>query len=225
VSVLCSSMRPDRAKAVFEAFDQQTHPARELVFVTNADGFDQELLVSLAERSGHARVLHVDPNASLGDCLNAALDVAAGDYVAKWDDDDVYGPDQLRDALLAFDYAGAAVVGKTCFYAYLESSNTTVLREPGREFSYVNHLAGGTIVADRAQLEGIRFEARPRGTDSQFLRDCREAGLRLFSADRFNYLLYRHAATGVHTWDVGDREFAKDAVHVGDGLALDRVVV
>ncbi|MDQ1519194.1 MAG: hypothetical protein QOI55_267 [Actinomycetota bacterium] len=225
VSVLCSSMRPDRAKAVFEAFDQQTYEHRELVFVTNADGFDRELLQSLAARSGTAKVLHVDPSASLGECLNAALDVATGDYVAKWDDDDVYGAEYLRDAMLAFEYADAAIVGKTTYYAYLEAANATVLRDPGREFSYVNHLAGGTIVADRMHLAGIRFASLPRGTDTQFLRDCREAGLRLFSADRFNYLLYRLSAPGAHTWDVRERDVAGNALRVADGVALDRVLV
>jgi spore maturation protein CgeB len=225
VSVVCASMRPDRAKAVFEAYDQQEHRHRELVFVTNADGFDDELLDALANRSHAARVLRIDPSASLGECLNAALDVASGDYIAKWDDDDVYGAHYLGDALLPFGYADAAVVGKTSYYAYLEASNTTVLREPGREFAYVNHLAGGTIVADRAQVEGMRFATLPRGTDTQFLRDCREAGLRIFSADRFNYLLYRHAASSAHTWAVPDTEFAKDAERVADGIALDRVLV
>jgi hypothetical protein len=218
-------MRPDRAKAVFEAYDQQRYPHRELVFVTNANGFDDELLQALAARSHTARVLHVDPSASLGECLNAALDVATGDYVAKWDDDDVYGAHYLGDALLPFTYTDAAVVGKTTYYAYLESSNTTVLREPGREFAYVNHLAGGTIVADREQVDGIRFASLPRGTDTQFLRDCREAGLRIFSADRFNYLLYRHATSAAHTWAVPDAEFERDAERVAGGIALDRVVV
>jgi hypothetical protein len=170
-------------------------------------------------------VLHVNPSARLGDCLNAGLDVAAGDYFAKWDDDDVYGPEYLGDTMLAFEYADAAIVGKTSYYVYMEAANATMLCEPGREFSYVNHVSGATIVADRSQLGGIRFAALPRGTDSQFLRECREAGLRLFSADRFNFLVYRQASTGAHTWTVSDAEFAKDAVPVGDGVALDRVIV
>ncbi|MCU1429896.1 MAG: hypothetical protein JWL83_3896 [Actinomycetia bacterium] len=225
VSVLCSSMRPERAEAVFEAFARQTYAARELIFVTNAAGFDTDLLHRLASRVANTKILHVDPAATLGECLNAALDVSSGRYVAKWDDDDTYGPEYLRDALLAFRYADAAVVGKTTFYAYMESTDATVLREPGREFSYVNRVAGGTIVADRDQVGSIRFASLPRGTDTRFLQDCREAGLRIFSADRFNYLLYRQAERHQHTWAVTDRDFEKDAVRVASGVALDRVIV
>jgi spore maturation protein CgeB len=228
VTIVCSSMRPARARAVFEALQQQTYPAIEFIFVANADGFDRDLLSELAANTTNTvgtRVLHIDQAQPLGTCLNAALDVARGDYFAKWDDDDVYGPNFLTDLVLAFGYADAAVVGKTTIYAYIESSDTTVLREPGREFTHVNRVAGGSIVADRAQLGAIRFGTMPRGADTQFFRDCREHGLRLFSADRFNHLVYRHATKSAHTWDVSDRDFARESVRVAEGLALDRVLV
>ncbi len=225
VSVLCASMRPERAEAVFDAFAQQTHAARELIFVTNADGFDTDLLHRLAARAGNATILAVDPNEPLGVCLNAALDESTGRYVAKWDDDDTYGPEYLADALLAFGYADAAIVGKTTYYAYLQAADATVLHEPGREFAYVNRVAGGTIVADRDQLGDIRFASLPRGTDTRFLQDCRESGLRIFSADRFNYLLLRQANRRDHTWTVSDRDFEKNATRAGSGRCLDRVIV
>jgi glycosyl transferase family 1/glycosyl transferase family 2 len=228
VTIVCSSMRPQRARAVFEALQQQTYPAIEFVFVANADGFDRDLLNELAASTTNTaatHVLHIDQSQPLGTCLNAALDIARGSYFAKWDDDDVYGPNFLTDLMLAFGYADAAVVGKTTIYAYIESTDTTVLREPGREFTHVNRVAGGSIVADREQLGAIRFATMPRGADTQFFRDCREHGLRLFSADRFNHLVYRHATKSAHTWDVSDRDFARESVRVADGLALDRVLV
>lgn len=225
VTLVCSSMRPEQMHAVLDAWERQTYPAIEFVFVTNAEGFDRDALHERAARLPNARVIHHDPNAALGDCLNAALEGAKGDYFAKWDDDDVYGPDFLADTMLAFGFADAAVVGKTTYYAYLETTDETILREPGREFTAVNRVAGGTIVAERAQLGDLRFRAVPRGTDTTFLQDCREQGLRIFAADRFNYLMIRQAEKGRHTWAVSDREFAREAERVSAGRTIDEIIV
>jgi hypothetical protein len=60
-------------------------------------------------------------------------------------------------------------------------------------------------VAPRATFEANPFESRSRGEDTAFLRSVGDAGGRVYSADRFNFMQVRGATA--HTWQVEDQEF------------------
>ncbi len=226
VSVVCSSNRPENLAAVIEHYNTQTHPDRELIFVANSAAFRAVHFAMLEREVEHVRVLHIDESESLGHCLNAALEVATGDYVAKFDDDDLYGPEYLADLLLAFGYSGAAVVGKQSYYAYLGGSDETVVRFPGREFCEAPRVVGGTLLIDRAKVEGISFaEIHGSGTDSHFLEAVRNRGLIVYSADRYNFCQVRQPDTAAHTWKIDDEEFLSSSRRIGRGLQRDEVFV
>lgn len=223
VSVICVSNRPEMTDHAIDSYLRQTYADKEFVFVANSSGFDSALLASVEARVPGARVMQIDEAATLGQCLNDALRVATGQYFAKFDDDDHYGDEYLADLMMTFPYSGAAVAGKQCYYAYLESQDRTVLRFPGREFRTAPRVVGGTIVADRAQVDGIAFESVPRGSDSRFLEAVRSRGLTVFSADRYNFCQVRHADVAAHTWSIDDEEFLKACVDVGGGLRRDEI--
>ena len=120
--------------------------------------------------------------------------------------------------MLAVGYSGAAVVGKRTFHAYVESADSTVVRNEGHEFASTSYVMGGTIVADRNAVGPISWRALPSGSDSVFLRSCRDAGLSIFSTDRFNYLMERRAS-GDHTWTVADHDFLRNCRKIASGRA------
>ena len=130
------------------------------MLVTNSDRYsdvDVEASVERSSQGCRATVLRRPRERSLGACLNDGMDATDARFVAKFDDDDLYGPQYLADALRAFTYSGAGVVGKHTYYAYLAGSDRTVLRFPAREFSYSSTLAGGTLVIDRDRTGSLRF--------------------------------------------------------------------
>ncbi|MGO3814622.1 MAG: glycosyltransferase, partial [Cellulosimicrobium funkei] len=61
-----------------------------------------------------------------------------------------------------------------------------------------------TIVATRGLAERVPFASVGRGEDTGFLRSAIDAGARVFSADRYNFVQVRAGAA--HTWDVSDAE-------------------
>ena len=126
--------------------------------------------------------------------------------------------------MLAIGYSGAAVVGKRTFHAYVESADSTVVRNEGHEFAPTSYVMGGTIVADRNAVGLISWPTLPSGSDSVFLRACRNAGLSVFSTDRFNYLMERRAS-GDHTWTVADHDFLRDCRKVAAGRGENLVFV
>ena len=198
---------------------------RELIFVANADEFTEVNLDRVRNQVPGSTVLRLDEEASLGQCLNEARRFATGDYIAKFDDDDHYGDAYLADLLLAFAYTDAAVVGKQCYFAYLEGRDETVLRFPGREFREAPRVVGGTILADRSLTDHIMFDDLPRGTDTTWLEAVRDQGLTVYSADRYNFCQVRRADVSTHTWKPSDAEFLRPTNAVAAGFAREAIFV
>jgi hypothetical protein len=209
---------------VIENVARQQHRPLEFVLVTNAATFDDIDVDAAFERLRScgidATVLRRPPSKTLGACLNDGIDATSCRYVAKFDDDDLYGPGYVSDSLRAHTYAGAGVVGKHTYYAFVAAAERTVLRFPTNEFRYTGTLAGGTLVIDRDRTGDLRFDDVSLGEDRSFLAACHRRGVCTFSADRFNYVQFR---AHDNTWAVADEDFLAGTVAVGEGLQIDVV--
>lgn len=224
VSAICVSQRPEFLSHVHAQLSRQKHEHLELIFVQNSSSFSEEEIAATFSNF-KLKVLSIPEEKVLADGLNAALKVASGEYLAKIDDDDYYGPNYLSDALLAFDYAPAAgVVGKKSFFAYIEATDQTVLRFPGQGYRFCRHVHGATLVWNRRKLEGVEFEPVQRGTDTRFLDYARRMGVGIFSTDPFNFVHVRYADKARHTWTIDDEEFVSKAVKVNKGLREELLV-
>ena len=230
VAVVTVTNRPDRIGDVVENVARQRRAPDELVVVVNGDRADPTAPVDAApvdraldalRRAGTPVTLLERPaDVSLGACLNAAMAVTSARFVAKFDDDDRYGPSYLADALRAHGYAGAGVVGKHTFFAHLVERDETILRFPGHEFTYTSTLAGATLVLDRERLGDLGFRDLSVGEDRALLGDCNRRGISTFSADRFGFA-YRRASD--HSWAVPLDAFVEGSIPIGAGLPLDRI--
>ena len=149
---------------------------------------------------------------------------ANGEYFAKFDDDDHYGEHYLADLVLAFGYTDAAVVGKQTYARTLRAriGPWFVSREGSTERR--RGVIGGTIVADRSKVGDIRFESVP-GAPTPIPGSVKDAGLEIFSADRYNFCQVRRADPTSHTWAIDDEEFLRNCVAVGHGLRTDAFIV
>lgn len=98
--VSCLMITTDRlvlAKRSIRCFTDQTYPRLELVIVSAGDrAYRRALERHLTHRGiGNACVIAAEPGSTLGRLRNLSLDVAAGDVVCQWDDDDCYHPDRV----------------------------------------------------------------------------------------------------------------------------------
>ena len=225
VSLICVSHRPHFLDHALANLRRQTYPELEILFVLNGDGFDRAEVEARLAGLPRARCLVGGAQLTLAHGLNMALDVAAGDYLAKIDDDDDYGPDYIADGVLAAGITGADIVGKRSHYCYLEALDTLVIRYPGSENRTVGLVQGATILAARRVVEQVRFTPVRQGTDTIFLKRCVELGFSLLSTDRFNFVYRRRLDPRDHTWAVGMEAFLRTCEVVGPGLDLDRVFV
>lgn len=205
VSVICSTNRDAVLDHLLSQVAGQTYENIELLVLGHgleiANGFKQR-----ARRSGinSVTVLHGDASQSLGECLNMLVSEATGEIIAKFDDDDYYLPNYLRDQVNTLINMNADLVGKGSIYFYLPDSEVIARRWKHQEHLWRNFVSGATFVGWREVFLETPFADRTRGEDSDFLLRLERKGRKVYSADSFNYLCIRGNAE--HTWAISDAE-------------------
>lgn len=204
VGIVCVSRRPGNLAAVIENVERQRGTAPEFVLVPNGPDWDRDATDRALQGVDRAVVVWGHEAATLGGGLNGGIAEIETRFVAKFDDDDHYGPNYLTDALRAHRFAGAGVVGKHSYYADIDGVDGRWLRFGGNDFRYSSTLAGGTLVIDRDRTGELRFDDVSLGEDRAFIHGCHRRGISTYSADRFSFVQHRGAD---NTWQPGADEF------------------
>jgi hypothetical protein len=225
VSVVLATSRPSNIERALEGYARQAYPERELWLVLNNNAFDLDAVRRLTDGLPNANVVLIEGRTTLGESINHVLDRCAGRYVAKMDDDDHYGERYLADLVLAARFSGAEITGKARYFTYLERSGELAERVLGPEHDHVAIVCGATLLIDRDVFRTLRFSALPRGTDSVFLRDATDEGCRVYSTDKYNFVLVRRPDPRLHTWQIAEDEFRERCVDIRPGLDLRRVML
>lgn len=218
VSTIMCTNRPKNIDMMIDNYQRQAHPNKELLIILNNDEFNIDEVKEKIRDIPNAQVHQLPQDLTLGDCLNHGVSHACGDYIAKMDDDDIYGANYLVDALLALNFSGADVVGKDSYFCYVESKNIMAIKQPGKDNRYSDFISGGTLVIRKQVFEKVKFHSRNRGEDTNFLKDCKENGLIIYSSDKYNFIQMRYANTSAHTWTIEDEEYLKNCKTIESGL-------
>jgi glycosyltransferase involved in cell wall biosynthesis len=88
--------RPALLARAIACFDRQTYGDRALVIVVEEDDVAALRLLKTRAQDRTRICIVPPPGATLGKLRNIAGDVAGGDFVAQWDDDDFYHPERLE---------------------------------------------------------------------------------------------------------------------------------
>lgn len=214
VSVVMSTKRPHLVAQALAQMARQRHVQVEVLLGLHDVPAD---LVRPAVQECPLPVTWFESSAPFGEVLNQAAARASGDHLAKWDDDDWYGPEHLADLLMAKNHSGADIVGTTAEFFYLEPLNATIRRTTfasGAQYPsevWSDHVAGGTILLDRAKFRSIGgFPAVPSAVDKGFLKKAAESGARIYRTHGLGYVL-RRALGDAHTWQLPLAHFLKVA--------------
>ena len=208
ISVVLPTNRPEQVDHAIEQVARQIHRPLQLVLVLH--GVPTDGVAERARKAGLENVVVVtaDPSLTLGSVLNLGIEAADGAYLAKMDDDNVYGAHYLSDLASAFDYTTAGLVGKGAHYCEMRTHGVTLLRFPHLEHTEAELIQGGTILADGDLLRKMRFADLPRAIDSDLLRRALRDKVGVYSGDRFNFVSVR-GDREAHTWKVDDKELMR----------------
>jgi SAM-dependent methyltransferase/spore maturation protein CgeB len=208
ISVILPTNRPEQIDHAIAQVAAQDHRSLQLVLVLH--GIPAAGVEARARAAGleNVVVISADPSLTLGAILNLGIDAADGAYLAKMDDDNLYGTHYLSDLAYAFDYTTAGLVGKGAHYCEMRTHGVTLLRFPHLEHTEAELIQGGTILADGDVLRKLRFADLPRAIDSDLLRRAQADGVGIYSGDRFNFVSVR-GDREAHTWKVSDAELMR----------------
>ncbi|SDN06289.1 CgeB family protein [Actinomyces ruminicola] len=205
IAPLVSTIRPERLDAVLYTLARQQEVEQRPIILTH--GFEAPDAARARARELGLEVDWVtgEEETTLGANYNRMLARVDADFIAKLDDDDLYGDYYLFESLAAADYARAEVVGKHAHFVHLEDQDAVVLRFPEWEHRYTAFLSGPTLVAATELAREVGFPDTTIGEDTGFLKRASAAGARMYSASRFGFVQRRGAGPG-HTWGISSAE-------------------
>ncbi|WP_077367788.1 glycosyltransferase [Anaerosalibacter sp. Marseille-P3206] len=209
VSVITCTNNPNALKNIIENYERQNFTEKELIIIINNNHINIEDWKSKIGEINNINIFKLDEKISLGKCLNYGVSKSKYDYIAKFDDDDYYGPKYLSEAISGFKVSRASVVGKGTTIVYFVKSNTLALRDPGLEKRFVNFVNGSTLVAKKSVFNKIKFRDMSAAEDVNFCRDCLQSGIRIYSTSKYNHVYMRYPSKNKHTWKISDDELLK----------------
>ena len=209
VTIITPTNKNNYQQNIVTNFLRQTVQNKELIIIlNNNDQFNLNTWTDYVRNYENIRVFQLSEPITTGACLNFGIARATGGFIARFDDDDYYGPQYLEELLIYFQITEATVVGKESHFIYFEGIRQFAVCDSGKGFKYTNFLPGGTQVIRRDVFASIPYPDGSLAEDVFFNNECVKAGFKLYSADPFNFIRFRRENKDYHTWKIEDQEFS-----------------
>ena len=201
VSVVLPTNRPGLLAGALDMIQAQAYRPIEVLVVLH--GFRRAALPEAARQAltrAAAKVHELPQSMALGTCLNVAGSAASGSIIAKFDDDDLYGPGYLEEAVGALLAGKGDIVGKSELYVYLARDRELLLWRGGASGREQDYVLGGTVVFRAELVRSPGFSGGTRTEVPVFLERCRAEGHRIYATSRRHFVLRRLDGEHRHTW-------------------------
>lgn len=205
VSIIVCTHVLDYMDNIFNNYQRQTHPVKELILILNSNNLNKEEWEKKACGYGDVKIFSLEENTTVGSCMNYAISQAKYNYIANFDHDDYYGPKYLLDYLDAAQVTDAGLFGKKTHHVYLEEDQIIALMHPGYENCYVDYVDGCTVFARKSIFDVVKYIDNDT-SDCQLSWDCRSNGIKIFSVNRFYFAYKRKNSVDKHTWKIENDE-------------------
>jgi glycosyltransferase involved in cell wall biosynthesis len=203
--------RPFVARAL-ELFERQDHPDAELLVLDDGDDAVGDLI---APDATTIRYVRLDNRLVLGDKRNLGCELARGELVAHWDDDDWYAPDRLRRQAAALADTRADVAGQDrLLFVDVEARRAWRYAYPAGPRRW---LAGTTLCYRRDAWRRHPFPSIGVGEDTLFVRS---PGLRLHAHEEDLAVAFIHRG-GSAPKDVTGHLWREEGLDAARGLLGD----
>jgi glycosyltransferase involved in cell wall biosynthesis len=223
VSVVIATLRSNDLENILRQMLTQTLPKFQILLGLHAIDLNtkhKSLIKKLSARKVSVEINKFQKSATLGEILTALCQKSSGEYIAKIDDDDYYGPEHLRDLVDAALDTQAEVVGRAMNYVYLEPLSITVRRFAPTGTQAVelwsDWVCGGTILVRRKVAEAAGwFGNGTTAVDRYLLSRVTESGGKIWRTFGAGYI-YRRSFT-FHTYVTNYSKYLNNAneQHVG----------
>ena len=192
--------RPEFALRAVEYFNRQDWPERELLVLDDGDDTLGDTLARLAAANPRVRYVRCQPDESIGAKRNRGCELARGQVVVQWDDDDWFAPSRLRTQVAPIVAGRADVTGLiTDLVLELDTWRWWRMTPALHRRLFVHDVHGGTLAFRRDVWRGgVRYPNASLAEDAAFLRTAVSRGARLERLPGDGLFIYvRH---GVNAW-------------------------
>ena len=124
--------------------------------------------------------------------MNFGISKSKYEYIAKFDDDDYYGPKYIVDSLKKF-----------------KTINELTLMSGHMEEKYTNFVSGSTMIFKKEIFNKVRFSDVSIAEDVEFCRTCLRNRIKIYSGNKYHYLYIREHSEKDHTWQMKNEDIRK----------------
>jgi glycosyltransferase involved in cell wall biosynthesis len=198
---LVSCIMPTRNRRSFiplalQCFEAQDYTPKELIIIDDGDDSIEDLI------GGHLQVQYrrLSERHSIGAKRNAACEMAQGEVVVLWDDDDWYGSNRISAQVNPILSGDAQITGlESRWFLNLNTREFWTLSATLHKRMFAGDIAGGTMAFGRDIWErGVRFPGIDLAEDAQFLLEAQKNGACLMRVPNDSLFIYmRH---GNNSW-------------------------
>lgn len=213
VSIITCTNKKGSIDNILDNFNRQDIGSKELLIIINNNGIDKHKWKNKVSNFQNIRIFKIDESISLGKCLNFGVHRAKYDIIAKFDDDDYYGPKYLSDSLRYFGSTHASLIGKATIFVYFKEDKILALKDPGLENQYVNFINGSTFIFRKDLFNLVQFRDVSTSEDLLFCRDCIDKELKIYSGNPYHLVYIRHSNLDKHTWKISNEELITQYCH------------
>lgn len=209
ISIIVSTMRQHTMENVFNNYARQDFQNKEMIIIINKNDMDINRWLTKSKEYTNIQIYKLDEKITLGECLNFGISKSKFNLIAKFDDDDYYGPKYLSDSIKAFRNIDADVIGKAACFVYFKKSKKLAIRCGKQENKYVEHMDGNTLIFKRKVFDKIKFADIPNGVDVQISKDCKKNGFKIYSINKYHHVYIRSESPETHTWKINDEDLIR----------------
>jgi hypothetical protein len=213
-SVLMVTNRASMLSHAVSQIIEQTYPNVEVIVGLHGINAEEghRLLQNHVDLLGERiRLVSLDSSIPLGLAYGQLTGMTNGEYIAKFDDDDFYGPHHLWDAIMSLKYSGAGLFGRTPSMTWLSATDELLLRPFGIEETYNKYIIGPTMVMSKAALIEVGgWRPTPWAVDKALIDRFMSAGAGMYRAGQLGWVYVRHNQG--HTWVRDESAFREQAV-------------
>ena len=192
VSIIVATKKPEFMVKIFDDYNKQTYPKKELIIVLNKSYMDTNRWVEKAQEQDNVRVYQIDEDNNLGKSLNVGFEHAKYNYIAIMNECDYYSHNHISRTMDFFRTVEADVIGKAEHFSFFENFGILSLRKNASQYAYSDFVASGTLVMERKVLENVKFSedtslSEPSLTETNFCKKCAEKGFKIYSIDKSGF--------------------------------------
>lgn len=208
--------RPELLKRSINCYINQTYPNKKLVIVSQSNEDNNKIIFNYLKTLNRDDILFLEAPSmlTLGAMRNVSVELATGEIVCQWDDDDVYHPHRLitqYKALISDSRNVASIYSQ--FLKYFSNSHEVYWCDWWNEHEYSHRFLCGSIMFYKALFHLWENFYPERGSQS-----CREEDLHVLEKLISKGLIapvtagnqYIYVYHGVNTYDLDHHKMTLD---------------